>query len=132
VVFYGIGGNWISPGDLDFNQMFMSESKSDKRQFPRYLVSQRCWCETPGTTMYVSMINLSLGGAFVQTALPLAVGQKAVVRWVQDDGSEVEAEARVVWTNEGGTAVAPGMGLRFDTFREGEDSLEQHLAILAS
>jgi len=77
--------------------------------------------------MYVSMLNLSSGGAFLQTAVPLPVGQKAIVRWKLDSGEEIEAQVEVVWTHDG-NGTAPGMGLRFMEFVQGEGKLEKFLA----
>jgi uncharacterized protein (TIGR02266 family) len=105
----------------------MSEQQADKRLHPRIQLKQRCWCESPGTTMYVSMLNLSSGGAFLQTAVPLPVGQKATVRWKLDSGEEIEAQVEVVWTHDG-NGRAPGMGLRFVQVVHGEGRLAKFLA----
>ena len=81
--------------------------------------------------MYITMLNISRGGLFLKTAIPLPVGQRAKIVWKLGDDQEIEAEAEVVWCCQGtGTGkdsfmLAPGMGLRFIEVSKGEDSLER-------
>ncbi len=120
---------------VDFIMYFtfvMAENFSDKRSFPRFPVTQRCWCESTNVTMYITMMNISRGGVFLKTAIPLPVGQKVRVVWKTADEQEIEAEAEVVWccqggTDQGGRSISiPGMGLRFISVTRGEDSLERY------
>jgi Tfp pilus assembly protein PilZ len=104
------------------------DGDGERRKHHRYDVTRRCWCETPGTTMYVSMLNVGHGGTFLQTARPLAVGQRALLRWRQDDGSEVQVEAQVVWNHDGMAGGPPGMGLEFGSFRLGEDGFGRYIS----
>jgi uncharacterized protein (TIGR02266 family) len=107
------------------------ESTTDKRKHQRFPITQRCWCESTNVTMYITILNISKGGVFLKTAIPLPVGQKARIIWKLSDDQEVEAEAEVVWSCQGGSSgpqggfVVPGMGLRFTSVLRGEDGLEQ-------
>lgn len=107
------------------------QNPAEKREFPRFPITQRCWCESTNVTMYITMLNISRGGIFLKTAIPLPVGQRARVVWKTADDQEIEAEAEVVWCCQGTSlnrdvlATAPGMGLRFIEVRKGRDSLEK-------
>ena len=106
------------------------ENGSEKRRDPRFPITQRCWCESTNVTMYITIMNISRGGVFLKTAIPLPVGEKARILWKMADDQEVEAEAEVVWSCQGianrieGAFVVPGMGLRFLEVRRGHESLE--------
>jgi Tfp pilus assembly protein PilZ len=81
--------------------------------------------------MYITMLNISRGGIFLKTAIPLPVGQRARIAWKTPDDQEIEAEAEVVWCCPGtpagknGFATAPGMGLKFIEVKKGVESLER-------
>jgi uncharacterized protein (TIGR02266 family) len=64
------------------------------------------------------MENISEGGAFVRTGMPLALGARALLRFALD-GSAIEIAGKVVWRREPvrGDDGISGMGLRFE---EGE------------
>jgi len=108
-----------------------AEIDSDKRRHPRFPITQRCWCESTNVTMYITIMNISRGGLFLKTAIPLPVGQKARILWKLADDQEVEAEAEVVWSCQGGGSghsgmlMMPGMGLRFVRVLKGQESLER-------
>ena len=108
-----------------------AQDSSDKRTHERFPITQRCWCESTNVTMYITIMNISRGGVFLKTAIPLPVGQKAKIMWKMADDQEVEAEAEVVWSCQGGSPgpqggfIMPGMGLKFVRFTRGIDSLEQ-------
>jgi uncharacterized protein (TIGR02266 family) len=106
-------------------------SSSEKREHQRFPITQRCWCESTNVTMYITILNISKGGIFLKTAIPLPVGQKARIIWKLADDQDVEAEAEVIWSCQGGASgphggfVVPGMGLRFTRILKGADSLER-------
>lgn len=81
--------------------------------------------------MYITMLNISRGGIFLKTAIPLPVGQRARIVWKTSDDQEIEAEAEVVWSCPGNPsgpdapAAAPGMGMRFIEVYKGVESLER-------
>jgi uncharacterized protein (TIGR02266 family) len=99
---------------------------NERRRCQRVPISERCWCEASGTSMYVSMTNVSRGGAFLKTAIPLPVGHRAVLRWSLPDARKVEAEAEVVWVS-GNRDSIPGMGFKFLNVSTGSESLEDYL-----
>jgi uncharacterized protein (TIGR02266 family) len=113
-------------------------SDPDKRKYPRFPITQRCWCESTNVTMYITILNISRGGLFLKTAIPLPVGQKTKVMWKMADDQEVEAEAEVVWSCQGGAPspeggfVMPGMGLKFINVTRGEESLEHFFKSMLS
>ena len=108
-----------------------TQDSTDKRLHQRFPITQRCWCESSNVTMYITIMNISRGGVFLKTAIPLPVGQKARIMWKMADDQEVEAEAEVVWSCQGGSPgpqggfIMPGMGLKFIRFTRGVENLEQ-------
>lgn len=106
------------------------QKQDDKRKDPRFPITQRCWCESTNVTMYITIMNISRGGLFLKTAIPLPVGQRAKVIWKTADDQEVEAEAEVVWSCQGGALgpeggfMMPGMGLKFISVKKGSESLD--------
>jgi len=115
-----------------------TQDSSDKRIHRRFPITQRCWCESTNVTMYITIMNISRGGVFLKTAIPLPVGQKAKIMWKMADDQEVEAEAEVVWSCQGGSPgpqggyIMPGMGLKFIRFTRGCDSLEHFFKSLVT
>lgn len=115
-----------------------TNNSGEKRKDPRFPITQRCWCESTNVTMYITIINISRGGVFLKTAIPLPVGQKTKIIWKMADDQEVEVEAEVVWSCQGGTPgpedgfVMPGMGLRFITVTKGRESLDHFFNSLFS
>lgn len=92
-------------------------------------VVQRCWCEASDVTLLAQLANLSEGGTFVKTYVPLAEGSTARLRFSVEE-AVIEALATVVWCRHGGSAdEPPGMGLRFEEM-EGQhrDALRSFLS----
>lgn len=61
--------------------------------------------------------NHTIGGMFIKTERPLAVGTRFVLRFqLPGTGRAIETEARVRWTLpvEVAAPMTPGMGVRFD------------------
>jgi uncharacterized protein (TIGR02266 family) len=88
----------------------------NRRIHERVHLRSRCWCEADEITLYARILNVSEGGAFIRTFAPLRRGASARLRFVLDEpGSEVAAEAEVVWVRESAedSRDSPGMGLRF-------------------
>jgi hypothetical protein len=112
------------------------QSAEEKRRFPRFPITQRCWCESTNVTMYITIMNISRGGVFLKTAIPLPVGQHAKIMWKMADDDEVEAEVEVVWSCQGGAPapgggfVMPGMGLKFLKVLKGGESLDRFFRTL--
>lgn len=92
----------------------MKENRKHERVDSRL----RCWCEGDDVTVYARVGNLSEGGLFLRTSLPLSEGSTARVRLKQPEGSEISAHARVVWIREGENGSPAGMGLQFEALDE--------------
>ncbi|MHB8420572.1 MAG: PilZ domain-containing protein [Myxococcales bacterium] len=87
---------------------------SDRRQHSRILLNERCWCEAQDVSVFAPMGNVSEGGLFVRTQLPLPVGTEATLRFqLGDGGPEHEVRAVVVWRSPALPGAPAGMGLRF-------------------
>ncbi|MCX7945206.1 MAG: PilZ domain-containing protein [Deltaproteobacteria bacterium] len=88
----------------------------DRRRFLRYLIKSRCWCESKSVTMYVEILNIGQGGAFIKTYSPLSLGEMLKVRWrSMVSGREFIIPAEVIWRREysSNTSLPPGMGIKF-------------------
>jgi len=101
-------------------------SGEERREYPRTAVECRCWCEASSTVMFLSMLNLSRGGAFLKTAVPIQVGHRVMLRWQLSDEEQVEAVAEIVWSDRDPSGP-PGMGLRFVEVATGCESLRRFL-----
>ena len=100
---------------------------TEARQHPRVEHNGRCWLESGKVTLYAPLGNVSEGGAFLRTGVPLAPGDRARLRFLLDEraGRPLEVEAVVVWKREIDEARGdslPGMGLRFVALGELEAS----------
>lgn len=108
----------------EFPAMFPATFK-EARQHPRVEHNGRCWLESGKVTLYAPLGNVSEGGAFLRTGVPLAPGDRARLRFQLDErvGAPLEVEAVVVWKRELDEACGgslPGMGLRFVALGERE------------
>ncbi len=101
----------------------------ERRQFIRYPVKSRCWCESKSVTMYVEIYNIGQGGAFIKTYSPLSVGEMVKVRWrSMISGEEYILQSEVIWRREysSNRSLPPGMGLKFAKIFE---ELEKEIVI---
>jgi len=88
----------------------------ERRKFSRFPIKSRCWCEAKTITMYVEMLNIGQGGAFIKTFSPLPIGDLVKVRWKSMvSGQEFIIPSEVVWRREfsSNPNLPPGMGLKF-------------------
>lgn len=98
---------------------------TEARRHPRIKLHSRCWLESGNVTLYAPLRNLSEGGVFLNTGVPLKPGARASLRFRLNarHGRELAVEAVVVWTRELCEArgdVQPGMGLRFTELDESD------------
>jgi Tfp pilus assembly protein PilZ len=101
----------------------------ERRKYIRYLIKSRCWCESKSVTMYVELLNIGQGGAFIKTYSPLSVGEQVKVRWKSMvTGQEFIILSEVVWRREfsNNPNLPPGMGLKFNKIFE---ELEKEIII---
>ncbi len=109
---------------MDIDDMY-----KERRQFVRFPVRSRCWCESKSVTMYVEILNIGQGGAFIKTYSPLSVGEVVKVRWKSMvSGQEFIIPSEVIWRREysSNPNLPPGMGLKFSKVFE---ELEKEIVI---
>ncbi|MBK7076147.1 MAG: PilZ domain-containing protein [Myxococcales bacterium] len=89
---------------------------AERRRAPRIavlidvLVDPTC----DGTYLFARATAVNADGLFVRTATPEPPGTALRMRVPCDDGTTVELEGEVAWTNPAGLgAIDPGMGVRF-------------------
>lgn len=88
----------------------------ERRRFQRYPLKSRCWLEGKTVTMYVEMLNIGRGGAFIKTFSPFPIGDLVKVRWKSiTSGQEFVIPSEVIWRREfsSNPNLPPGMGIKF-------------------
>jgi Tfp pilus assembly protein PilZ len=91
-------------------------SWEEKRRHPRIAISWQAFIEISGQTDSVQLKDISLGGAFVVCADPLALNEKFKISIRIPDQELLLLNAEVVWSNRNVPAdrvVNRGMGIRF-------------------
>ena len=91
-------------------------SWEEKRPHPRIAVSWQAFIEISGQTDSVQLKDISLGGAFVVCAEPLALNDKLKISIRIPNQEPLRLNAEVVWSNRNMSAdrvVNRGMGVRF-------------------
>ncbi len=74
----------------------------------------RCWVEDGQVDRFASLADLSREGARLFTVAPPPVGERVTLRMrLRPEGTEVCAEARVVWRAAGAHGRGGVMGVRF-------------------
>ena len=91
-------------------------SWEEKRRNPRVAISWQAFIEMSGQTDNVQLKDISLGGAFVVCAEPLALNDKFKISIRIPNRELLLLNAEVVWSNSNVPAdrvVNRGMGIRF-------------------
>jgi Tfp pilus assembly protein PilZ len=91
-------------------------SWEEKRRHPRLAISWQAFIEMSGQTDNVQLKDISLGGAFVVCAQPLALNDKFKISIRIPNRELLLLNAEVVWSNSNMPAdrvVNRGMGIRF-------------------
>jgi len=91
-------------------------SWEEKRRHPRIAISWQAFIEISGQTDSVQLKDISLGGAFVVCAEPLALNDKLKISIRIPNQEPLRLNAEVVWSNRNVPAdriVNRGMGVRF-------------------
>ena len=91
-------------------------SWEEKRHHPRLAISWQAFIEMSGQTDNVQLKDISLGGAFVVCAQPLALNDKFKISIRIPNRELLLLNAEVVWSNRNMPAdrvVNRGMGIRF-------------------
>jgi uncharacterized protein (TIGR02266 family) len=126
ICFFGFIVAWAAYSFLKFRQpselhYFPSVGLAKKagkeiRQHPRAEINWRVSIETPGGTITATVINISLGGAFICCEKPFAAGEVFDLTMTGPDNEPLIATAKVVWSNMNvpdEKVVNRGMGVRF-------------------
>ena len=107
-------------------------SWEEKRRNPRVAVSWQALIEMTGQTDNVQLKDISLGGAFVVCAEPLALNDKFKISIRIPNRELLLLNAEVVWSNSNVPAdrvVNRGMGIRFiENTEEDRQRLNEALA----
>jgi type IV pilus assembly protein PilZ len=123
----------IVPASLAVLQTYL-DAKMERRRNPRVHVElpvhmPRKWVRMPGST-----VNLSRGGMFVRTEMPVPVGTKIRLRLDlgEDYGGEIVVEGTVAYLLPLTKAIHlgrhPGLGIHFDSFQaEGAQAYQDFL-----
>ena len=91
-------------------------SWEEKRRHPRVAISWQAFIEMSGQTDNVQVKDISLGGAFVVCAEPLALNDRLKISIRIPNRELLLLNAEVVWSNSNVPAdrvVNRGMGIRF-------------------
>jgi hypothetical protein len=91
-------------------------SWEEKRRHPRLAISWQAFIEMDGETDNVQLKDISLGGAFVVCAQPLALNDRFKINIRMPNRELLVLNAEVVWSNRNMPAdrvVNRGMGIRF-------------------
>ena len=108
-------------------------SWEEKRRNPRVAISWQAFIEMAGQTDNVQLKDISLGGAFVVCAEPLALNDKFKISIRIPNRELLLLNAEVVWSNSNVPAdrvVNRGMGIRFiENTEEDRQRLNEALAV---
>jgi Tfp pilus assembly protein PilZ len=108
-------------------------SWEEKRRNPRVAISWQALIEMAGQTDNVQLKDISLGGAFVVCAEPLALNDKFKISIRIPNRELLILTAEVVWSNSNVPAdrvVNRGMGIRFiENTEEDRQRLNEALAV---
>ncbi len=108
-------------------------SWEEKRRNPRVAISWQALIEMAGQTNNVQLKDISLGGAFVVCAEPLALNDKFKISIRIPNRELLLLNAEVVWSNSNVPAdrvVNRGMGIRFiENTEEDRQRLNEALAV---
>ena len=108
-------------------------SWEEKRAHPRVAISWKASIEAAGQAEDVQLKDISLGGAFVVCADPLALNDRFKISIRIPDQDPLSLNAEVVWSNKNMAAdrvVNRGMGIRFiENTEKDRQRLEEALAV---
>ena len=81
---------------------------SEQRQHPRvpWVVEAQVWCHTEGVHWNVRLTDISEGGCFIDTVVPLEAGSRVSLQ-VKDDSGMVDVPGRILYGQPNiGSAIA--------------------------
>lgn len=101
---------------------------SDRRRYLRYAVKCSCWLESEQATVFGPTADVALGGVFLRTAVPLALGDRVEV--ALDLGRRmptVRAQGVVTRWVQAKQGLRHGVGVEFVRIVNGGDRLLRFL-----
>lgn len=99
-------------------------SRDERRRYERYAVRCECWIESDETTVHGLAADLGLGGLFLRTAVPLALGHQVDVIIAFGGGSQrVRGSGLVTRTVRAARGSRHGVGIELTEIFEGADVL---------
>lgn len=100
---------------------------SERRLHPRIHINARCWLERESLTLYGTVANISQGGLFLCTPVPLAVGKNVDLALHLNSG-RVTAKGQVVRVQSAGcNGGQTGLGIYFHEINTGKTGLHRSL-----
>jgi CheY-like chemotaxis protein len=69
--------------------------------------------QSRGTTLHATVLNLSVGGAFIAADLDAAVGRIVQIHFTLPDGSAIECQGKTVWFGGPRAGRLAGFGVSF-------------------
>ena len=108
---------------LNIERKTVSQDDSERRIQFRVGTRCQCWMSRDSVTLLGKVVNLSIGGLFLQCTHHLSVGSTVELSLNIEDQT-ILSWGRVVWTSN--TALSGGlfgMGVAFDRFIHGQEFL---------
>jgi len=100
------------------------EHRDERLSFER-----RAWCEHQSVTLYLTVSNISRGGLFLQTFMPLLPGDTLDVSFAgTSEQDTIVARVQIVWVCRAGRGS--GLGCRLIDLLQGSSAYEQLLVAL--
>ena len=108
--------------------------KKERRAFPRFEASCRCWVEHDSLTLFGTVTNLSSAGFFLRTLPVMDAGAVIDIRLNKEAG-DVLARGEICWTNieylgprDSFSATPLGLGVRFLEITDGAALMQNFFA----
>jgi hypothetical protein len=96
---------------------------SEQRDSSRLRFERRAWCEHQSVTLYLQVSNVSRGGLFLRTSMPLLPGDPLEVSIEGVGGERIVVEVEIVWACRDGRGS--GLGCRLLGFKSGAAAYER-------
>ena len=106
---------------------------SERRLHPRVRINTWCWLEGESLTLYGTVANISQGGLFLCTPVPLPAGKEVNLTLNLTGsnltGHRVTARGKVVRTQTAGRNCGQtGLGIHFHEIHTGQTGLHRSLS----
>ena len=102
--------------------MALSVHSGELRRHARVELQRRAWCEHRDWTLYLSVVNVSYAGLFIQTSTHFDSGERLRVALTERSlgpGLLIDLQVEVMWSSSRGKV--PGVGCRIVDFAHGAE-----------